>query len=267
MRTALIGHTGLVGGNLVRQAVFTDCYNSRNIEAIAGQSFDLVACAGAPAVKWLANQEPKADWENLKRLMRCIETVNARTFVLFSTVDVFPNPVEVDEYSRIDEERQQPYGRHRFQLERFVAERFVGALIIRLPGLFGPGLKKNVIFDLLHGNNLQAIDARARFQFYDLHSLWRDVGRFLDANIPLVHVATEPVTVGEIAEHAFGIRFTQTLSPVPATYDFHSRHAARFGGSRGYLYDRNAVLHAMRNFVSESRSAHATGNLQPGVAA
>ena len=52
--TALIGYSGFVGGNLLRQRSFDACFNSSNIEAIAGRSFDLVVCAGAPAEKWKA---------------------------------------------------------------------------------------------------------------------------------------------------------------------------------------------------------------------
>jgi hypothetical protein len=75
------------------------------------------------------------------------------------------------------------------------------------------------------------------------------------------------VTVSEIAEHAFGVTFTNTLPATPATYDFRSRHAARFGGSGGYLYGHDEVLETMTSFVNEMRPAHATGNLQSGVAA
>jgi nucleoside-diphosphate-sugar epimerase len=267
MRSALIGHTGLVGTNLMRHASFSDCFNSKNIEAIAGREFDLVVCAGAPAVKWLANREPAADWQNLQRLIQCLETIRTRQFVLISTVDVFPTPVEVHEYSPIRDSEQHPYGRHRYWLERFAAAQFPCTTIVRLPGLFGPGLKKNVIFDLLHNNNLHAIDARASFQFYNLDHLWSDVNRILAANLPIVHLATEPATVGEIADLVFNREFTSQLAAPPPSYDFRSCHAPRFGGSGGYLYPKHQVLQSMQSFVREARAVNAPGNLQSGVAA
>ena len=52
MQSALLGHTGFVGGTLLRQHRFDDLYNSSNIEQLAGKSYDLVACAAAPGVKW-----------------------------------------------------------------------------------------------------------------------------------------------------------------------------------------------------------------------
>jgi hypothetical protein len=42
------------------------------------------------------------------------------------------------------------YGRNRRALEAFCADRFDDCLIVRLPALFGPGLRKNFIFDLLN---------------------------------------------------------------------------------------------------------------------
>ena len=69
MSRALIGHTGFVGGNLRAQTDFTDFYNSKNIDSIAGRSFELVVCAGAPAAKWIANREPEQDRAALQRLM------------------------------------------------------------------------------------------------------------------------------------------------------------------------------------------------------
>ena len=69
MNSALIGYTGFVGGNLLRQFAFTDLYNSTNIETIAGRAYDLIVCAGAPGVMWKANKEPALDEQS--RFMKC----------------------------------------------------------------------------------------------------------------------------------------------------------------------------------------------------
>ncbi len=37
---ALIGHTGFVGSNLLKQAEFDRCYNSKNIEEIVDEQFE-----------------------------------------------------------------------------------------------------------------------------------------------------------------------------------------------------------------------------------
>ena len=68
MADALIGYTGFVGSNLLRQRAFDATYNSKNIGDIAGREFELLVCAGAPAAKWLANSKPDEDAANLDRL-------------------------------------------------------------------------------------------------------------------------------------------------------------------------------------------------------
>ena len=250
MARALIGHTGFVGGNLRAQAEFTDFYNSSNIDSIAGRDFELVVCAGAPAAKWIANREPDRDRAALQRLIDPLGRVRARRFVLVSTVDVFPRPIEVDESSSIDQAECHAYGRHRLELEDFVRSRFQERLVARLPGLFGPGLKKNVVYDLLNDNELEKIHQDGSFQFYDLRHLWSDLERARAASLELVHFATEPVSVREVSEVAFGFRFENDLPPPAPRYDFRTLHAAAWGRAGPYLYDRRSVLEDLRSFVS-----------------
>ena len=61
MRTALIGYTGFVGGNIKSQHEFDDYYNSKNIADIEGQEYDLVVSAANRAEMWRINQEPEVD--------------------------------------------------------------------------------------------------------------------------------------------------------------------------------------------------------------
>ena len=60
---ALIGFSGFVGNTLLKQASFQNLYRSTNISDIQNKSFDTVVCAGAPAVKWMANKEPEQEEE------------------------------------------------------------------------------------------------------------------------------------------------------------------------------------------------------------
>ena len=254
MARALVGSTGFVGGNLLRQLAFDDLFHSRNIGGIRARRYDLVVCAAAPAAKWKANREPEADLANLRGLMSHLEAVECRRFVLVSTVDVFAEPVGVDEATAIDAEAASPYGRHRRLLEIFCQERF-RAEVVRLPGLFGPGLRKNVIYDLLHDNCLDQIQPRSSFQFYDLSSLWQDVERAREGGLDLVHLATEPVTVAEVAAAAFGRSLPQRPELPVVRYDFRTRHAALWGRSGVYLQGREEVLRRIASFVRTEQGA------------
>lgn len=261
MKDALIGHSGFVGSTLLRQRHFDALYRSTNIQDIRGGEFGLVVCAGAPAQKWLANKEPDADRNTIEGLISCLESLRARRFVLISTVDVFRDPVGVDETTDVDTTNLHAYGRHRHMLEAFVQSHFEESLIVRLPGLVGPGLRKNVIFDFLNDNNLHAIDSRGVFQFYPMVNLWPDISKALDAGLKLVHLTAEPISVADVARHGFNREFDHPLAGAAASYDMRSRHAALFGGGAGYTYNRAATLLAIRAYAqSEPRQLPAAAH-------
>lgn len=245
MTRALIGHTGFIGQNLARALPFDDHFNSTNIESIAGRRYDEVWCAGLPAAKWIANREPEKDRENLERLERALESVQASHFVLISTIDVYPRPIEVDEDTPIDVTGHHAYGRHRLEFEEFVRGRWP-ATIVRLPGMFGRGLKKNAIYDLLHDNNVAAISPEGVFQFYDVDWLVEDVNDARRLGRTLVNLATEPVSMREVAQRVF--HTTLAGSGAAARYDFRSKYAPS-----GYFRGKEAVLAAMTAFVRSSR--------------
>jgi nucleoside-diphosphate-sugar epimerase len=251
---ALIGSTGFVGGTLARQMSFDDHFNSVNIETMRGRSYDLVVCAGARAEKWKANLHPEEDRRGIAALCDVLSTVTARRVVLISTVDVFSNPIGPDETADIPTEGLHPYGLHRRQLEVFVDERFP-CTIVRLPALYGTGLRKNVIYDLLHDNQVEKIDSRGEFQFYGLDRLSADINKTLLLGLSAVHLVPEPVSVAEVARGAFGRTFDTEMSKEPPRYDVRTRHAEEFGGSAGYISDRASVVEGIRRFVSAERAA------------
>ena len=255
MNNAIIGYTGFVGSNLVCQAKYDNFYNSQNIESIAGKSFELLVCTAAPAEKWLANKQPTKDKENLQRLIKYLQQVSAKKVIVISTVDVYFQPVAVNENTSINAEILQPYGKHRLELETAIQERF-DSLVIRLPGLFGKGLKKNIVYDFLHNNLLDKIDRNSVFQFYNLKHLWRDIQVALDSNLNLVNFATEPTSVAEVASTAFGFEFTnQTQNPVK--YDIRTKHYQLFGGCPpGYLYGKSQVLSELKEFVTDFKTSN-----------
>lgn len=258
MLNSLIGFSGYVGSTLLKQEIFSALYRSTNISEIANQSFDTVVCAGAPAQKWLANRKPEADRQKIDELIAHLKTVHCKTFVLISTVDVFKNPIGVDEDTLIDESGLHAYGLNRRRLEIFVEEHFPNHLIVRLPGLVGPGLRKNIIFDFLNDNNLQAIDSRGVFQFYPMVNLWYDIQAALRSGLKLVHLTAEPVRVADVAEMGFGKPFSHTLANPAASYDMQTKHAHVFGASGRYQYSRRETIQAVRSYAqSELRTIEA----------
>ncbi|PLR90771.1 NAD(P)-dependent oxidoreductase [Bacillus sp. T33-2] len=250
----LIGYTGFVGSNLLRQTTFDKLYNSKNIDEIKGENFKFVVCSGAPALKWKANNNPAHDLATIELLIQNLKTIKCETFILISTVDVYKCPIGVHENTEIDGEGLLPYGKHRFMLETFIRDAFPKSTIIRLPGLFGNGLKKNIIYDFLHNNRLDLIHCDNVFQFYNLNRLYQDIQTCLDHNINLINFATEPVSVKEVARYAFDLMFEQKTENDPVFYDMNTIYSWIFKSKTdGYLLSKEDVLDEIKTYVN-SRS-------------
>ena len=146
----LVGYTGFVGSNLSDKYDFTYRINTKNKEEAYGKKPELLVYAGLRAEKFLANNDPKADLKNIEEAFEQIKKIEPKKLVLISTVDVYKIPVDVDEDTQIDTDGLAAYGLNRYRLEQMVRSEYPDALIVRLPGLFGKGLKKNFIYDYIH---------------------------------------------------------------------------------------------------------------------
>ncbi|MDL9980304.1 NAD-dependent epimerase/dehydratase family protein [Microbacterium sp. ASV49] len=250
MASALIGYSGFVGSNLRRSHTFDYEFNSANIAEAHGRTFDLVVFSAARAEKWRINQDPEADAAHIAELEHHLSLIEADRVILISTVDVYGTPRDVDESTHIEVQGLHPYGAHRLELEDFVRRQFPTTHVVRLPGLFGPGLKKNVIYDLLHDNALERIHADGSFQYYGLPRLWGDLCRIVDAGLPLVNITSEPIRTGDLAEQALGIPFdNRPTDIVAAEYDVRSIHSQLWGRDDGYLYSQADVVSDVQAFV------------------
>lgn len=149
MKHTLVGYTGFVGGNLAASHPFDGLYNSKNIHQSFGQNNGLVVYSGMPSEKFLANKDPEADLAVAHTAFQNIQRMRPEKLVLISTVDVYQNPRGVDEDTPAGGDGTGAYGANRCQLETWVREAYPKALIVRLPGLFGRGIKKNFIYDMI----------------------------------------------------------------------------------------------------------------------
>lgn len=235
-----------------------------------GRHFGLVVCAGVSSLKWVANQDPAADWAQIQRLMDVLATLQADRFVLISTIDVYPVGL-----SRVDEsfpipasDAIIPYGRNRLRLEHWVAQHVADHCIVRLPGLFGPGLRKNPLYDLMHNHGVDKLNPASVLQWYPMHRLWQDMETAKRAGLRIVNLFTEPISLRDlIASHFPGAQVGPETHPAPR-YDFCTRHAALFGGKHGYIMDAPQVLDAIKAEILPDQSARPrpamrTATLQP----
>lgn len=246
--SALIGSTGFVGRHLQKHLGFTHKFNRSNIAEIQGLDTNLLICAGLPAEKWIANNNPESDWYNMASLAQNLSNVKAEKAILISTIDVYQPPLNVTESQPPTLIGSGAYGQNRAWFELFFRNQFPNASIIRLPGLFGEGLKKNLVFDLIN-NNLEIlanINPESEFQYFDLSRIWEVIEVSLEFEINLLNVTSEPIKAGEIADIA---EFRLNGNQPPIKYDVQSIHYSKFNGTKGYLFTKETVLAEIRDFL------------------
>lgn len=146
----MIGSSGFVGSTLQRSKKFKYCYNRKNIGNSVGMSFDNVICTAAPGSMFHANQNPSQDKKCIDNLILDLTRLKANRFILVSTIAVFSNIGCGHNELYKPKTPTDTYGKNRLRLENFCINHFSNCLIVRLPALFGEGLKKNFIFDILN---------------------------------------------------------------------------------------------------------------------
>ena len=253
-RTALIGHTGFVGSNIARLHDFDDMYNTSNMHEIEGRSYSLVVSAAGRADSHRINQAPQQDLAELDDFATTLSTVDIEQLVHVSTVCVYGPGGGYDESASCAPSELTPYGANRLHLERTLSERF-DTLSLRLPQLFGPGIKKGLVYDLANDYRVEFIDPNGVFQYYDLTRIWDDVTIALDARLTTLNLATEPVPHRRLAHDVFGVDISVNAdveqSPFSKMYtrDMVSEHAELFGGENGYLMSAAQEMAAIEDFV------------------
>jgi hypothetical protein len=146
----IAGHTGFVGSNIASKHRFDGYFNSKNIGNALGTKPDLLVFCGVPAEMFLADNNPAADLAVIENAAENIRKIAPKRLVLVSSIAVMDNVNGTDEDCVIDTSKLTAYGLHRYKLEQMAQKIVPDCLVVRLPALFGKGLKKNFIYDLMH---------------------------------------------------------------------------------------------------------------------
>lgn len=255
-RSCLIGHTGFVGTNLSKQRNFTQYYNSRTIEAIKGKTYAQAVCAGIQPIQWWANKHPEADLANIDFLVEQLRQCTIDHFIMISTIDVYPKTRIVDERFNCHSLEHDAYGHNRLYAEDRIKELFPKVTIIRLPTLFGYGLKTNILYDLMHERSITNINPKSTFQWYNLDHLWLDIQAILNHDFMLVNLVSEPIEVGMLAEAYFPKAELGSTNNPTTQYDVRTRYGRALGGGGGYVYTKERILKDLGLFLQSSKQTH-----------
>ena len=162
MRVFLIGGEGFVGSAYARLLARTGIEHAiitrANYDHLVGQHCDVLINANGNSRKPLAVSDPLADFDASVRSVRAsLVDFQFERYVHLSSCDVYPDcssPETTQESVPPEIGRQSPYGFHKYLAEQCVQHAAANWQVFRLGGFVGPGLKKNAIFDILHGGPL-----------------------------------------------------------------------------------------------------------------
>lgn len=168
----ILGGRGLVGSAVARACEaegrsFT-VIGRDNYPSLRGRACDIFVNANGSSRKLLADRDPLADFDaNVRSVRASLADFPFRRYVYISSCDVYPDctsPQTTREESVPDPALQSRYGFHKFLAEQCVRHGAADWLILRCGGFVGPGLRKNAIFDILHGGPLY-LDPASDLQF------------------------------------------------------------------------------------------------------
>lgn len=308
----LVGYSGFVGSNILKNMDFDGLFNHLNIADAFGKCPDLLIYAGVSADKFLSNTNEQKDLDSVMVAYQNIVKISPKKLVLISSIDVNQCTKNVDETVFGDLDKMNAYGKNRLKLELKIRETFPDALIVRLPALFGQNLKKNFVYDILNPipktldktryenfcadsviknsyieqpngffnisisadkeklkkslenfnfSSLCFTDSRAKFQFYNLANLDKDILIALDNNLKTLNITSEPVSANEISMYCLDKPFNNLLNrPVP-DYDVKSVNCKLYGGKNGYLYQKQEVLQDLKYFIMQQKIKFSVSNL------
>lgn len=222
-RRALVGYTGFVGKNLDAPGRFTDRYNRANLDELGGRYRQLVLAVPS-GTKWRVNYSDEGaeqDMADIVALRAAIQRCEADEVLMVSTIDVTEDP--------------GLYGRLRAEWEKTVRDWFPYVKVLRLPGLYGPGLKKNAVWDVMNGY-AAPYHPDSTFQWFDVRDTWDEFKKVSSGEMR--EILPEPVTVGLL----YGLKG----SPIPHECLFYGKAHYHRGP---YTIHRNQVIAGLQAFL------------------
>ena len=180
-RVTIIGAEGFVGSAFAAHLSSLGGFEvipvtRRNYADTAGTGSDVVIEAACNSRKYLADRQPVEEFDlSVTHRLRTLRDFPADLHVHISSVDVYSDltsPETTRENSTPDIAKVSHYGFHKILAEQAVQHYAESWLIVRLAGMVGAGLRKNPVYDILHGDPLR-IHPRSQYQFMNTADMAR----------------------------------------------------------------------------------------------
>jgi nucleoside-diphosphate-sugar epimerase len=175
----VLGGHGFVGSAVAAEAaqrgLSVRVVDKNDYAQAAGSSCDLLINANGNSRKYLAVKDPGQEFDlSVRTVKHSLVDFRAGLYIYLSSIDVY-HPDTTDprfnaETAELRTSRMSPYGFHKFLAEEIVRHDAPRWMVFRMGGFVGPGLWKNSIHDLLHGEPLR-VHPDSRYQYLHTRDL------------------------------------------------------------------------------------------------
>ena len=208
----VIGGNGFVGSGYVKalqslgRAVKS--INRESYDQFLGARCDILINANGNSKKFLAKDDPKEEFQaSVASVRNSLVDFEFKKYVFLSTSDIYPDctkPELTCEDRVINVSEQSLYGFHKYLAELCVQHSAKDWLIIRQGGFVGEGMRKNPVFDVLHGDKLW-VHPDSELQFINTEDSARLVMQLVEQDVSnqiFNLTAIETISVREIMKLA-----------------------------------------------------------------
>lgn len=236
----IVGGNGLVGSAFCRlfdeRALAYEVIQRENTNSHGIEACDLLVLSCGNANKGMAMRDPMWDFDqSVARVVPYVHQIRARTTILISTVDVYADPSseeQTQEAGDLGLATSTSYGFHKWLLEENVKKYSENYLILRLPALVGPNLKKNPIFDFFEPEKPLFVSPESLLNVIHVDDVAQHALSLLasGAHRETFNVgATSSIKILDLAE-IYGIKndYAETAYDNVQTYNINVAKAARY---------------------------------------
>lgn len=210
MKICVVGHTGFVG-----QAVYNNLLNKHEVfklntkTNIPTQEFDItINCAGN-SKKYLAQTYPFQVNLIENNVINSILKLKTKKIIHISSIEASSS-------------LNNNYAISKLNTEKAIISHFPEAIILRLGGLVGPNLRKNVVFDIVNNKKL-FVTLDSTYNYISSQEVARIIEVIIDKNIKnnTINICScNTITVQEIINEAskYSLYFTNESGIKKETY-------------------------------------------------
>jgi len=188
-KIGIIGGGGLLGSNLreyFSKSAEVDSIEKDNYDSKIGSSYDVLINANGNSKRFWANIHPFEDFEaSTRSVHKSLFDFTFKKYIYFSSIDVYLDHSGIattKEDAARDAGKRPPYSFHKWLSEQIVRNYAENHLILRLSVLLGRGLRKGIVYDLLHDKPL-FVTPESRLQHITTEEVARVIQTLLDKDI------------------------------------------------------------------------------------